>query len=526
MGVNSDDGFRVSVAPGQPDVFGMTLGLFDSGRGAADTLFDFAVTQEGYYPFRLLWWEGSGGANVEWFTVNLFTGEYLLVNGPQSGAVKAYKTAAGRAHVTKMLPANGWAGVEPDQAFEWTLEDGATQVDPGSIKVYLEGEEQGGVTAGKTGGTTTARWQPAEPFEFGATYNGEFVWAEAGGETFTNAFSFTARPMEADDLPAGSFVIEAEMFDYDGGKSKMPPGQGYTGDEYDGLSAVHDVDYHENDNTPDQDNYRKGEDPNVPMEAQTDAGTLDVLRPGFEVTTNYKLGWTSAGEWLNYTRDIPAGVYTFYSANSHETGGTTVGGDLGLVTEGVGTTSQTVAPLASARGPAPAAGGWGNNALVPAKNPDGTPQAFKLPGGTTTLRYTKYNGDFDWFVLAPVTGLTWVINNLNTSVDPETVKVLLDGEDFTGNATVTAGDLQTTVVVDLTGVLEAPAGEHAWQLTFQDDGAPAQTYEYNGTATVAYAELPVAARSEPGSGERSCLWRRGASLGAGRLGASGFGPGS
>ncbi|MCD6338807.1 MAG: hypothetical protein J7M29_05435 [Verrucomicrobia bacterium] len=204
MGVNSDDGFRVSVAPGQPDVFGMTLGLFDGSRGASDTLFDFVVTQEGYYPFRLLWWEGGSGANVEWFTVNLDTGEYVLINGPQAGAIEAFKTAASRAHVSKMLPADGLSGVEAGDTLEWTLEDGATQVDPTSVKVLWEGQEAADVTVSKAGATTAVQWTiPEDAVEKGKykVYSGALVWAEVDGETFTNEFSF----------PIASYLMPGEI---------------------------------------------------------------------------------------------------------------------------------------------------------------------------------------------------------------------------------------------------------------------------------------------------------------------------
>ena len=197
MGVNSDDGFRVSVAPGQPDVFGLTLGLFSSpgGRGAADTLFDFLVTKEGYYPFRLLWWEGGSAASCEWFTVNLDTGEYLLINGPQPGAIEAYRTAAGnRAHVSKMLPANGLPGVEAGQQFEWVIEDGTTTVDPNSVKVIWEGEEQEGVAVSKIGKTTTVQWTlPADAVTPNQIIDatGALVFSESNGEVRTNEFSYT-----------------------------------------------------------------------------------------------------------------------------------------------------------------------------------------------------------------------------------------------------------------------------------------------------------------------------------------------
>ncbi|MCI0536301.1 MAG: hypothetical protein L0Z50_13860, partial [Verrucomicrobiales bacterium] len=89
MVVNSDDGFQVSAGTANnPSAY--VLGQFDAGRGAADTVFYFKVDQPGVYFFRLLWFEGGGGANVEWFTVNA-DGTRALVNGGQTGALKAFR---------------------------------------------------------------------------------------------------------------------------------------------------------------------------------------------------------------------------------------------------------------------------------------------------------------------------------------------------------------------------------------------------------------------------------------------------
>jgi len=94
MVVNSDDGFEVTTGIKSANVADMkflSLGRFDAGRGAADTVFYFTVTQPGVYFFRLLWFEGGGGANVEWFTLNP-NGSRALVNGTQTGSIKAYRT--------------------------------------------------------------------------------------------------------------------------------------------------------------------------------------------------------------------------------------------------------------------------------------------------------------------------------------------------------------------------------------------------------------------------------------------------
>ena len=79
FGVNSDDGFRLTAGTTPQDT-NVMLGFFDGGRGASDTLFDFEVQVSGLYPFRLIWEQGGGGHNVEWFSVAL-DGTRTLING-------------------------------------------------------------------------------------------------------------------------------------------------------------------------------------------------------------------------------------------------------------------------------------------------------------------------------------------------------------------------------------------------------------------------------------------------------------
>jgi hypothetical protein len=81
MGVTSDDGFRVANALSFEEVTSANvLGEFSGGRAAADTVFDFEVTQDGLYPFRLTWEQGAGGANVEWWVFDPDGGGYHPVN--------------------------------------------------------------------------------------------------------------------------------------------------------------------------------------------------------------------------------------------------------------------------------------------------------------------------------------------------------------------------------------------------------------------------------------------------------------
>ena len=93
FGVNSDDGFRLTLATSAFDS-AFTFGEFNGGRGAADTLMDFNVTQAGLYPIRLIYEEGNGGASVELWSVDLLTSlnAYIGINDP--AGVLAYRHVA------------------------------------------------------------------------------------------------------------------------------------------------------------------------------------------------------------------------------------------------------------------------------------------------------------------------------------------------------------------------------------------------------------------------------------------------
>ena len=90
---NSDDGFLVSETHGAGDSRGSTLGVFNGGRGASDTTFGFAVAEPGVYPIRAIWYEGGGGANLEWSSI--VDGERVLINDTSAGGLKAFRSRSG-----------------------------------------------------------------------------------------------------------------------------------------------------------------------------------------------------------------------------------------------------------------------------------------------------------------------------------------------------------------------------------------------------------------------------------------------
>jgi hypothetical protein len=217
----------------------------------------------------------------------------------------------------------------------------------------------------------------------------------------------------------GVFAIEAEDFDYDSGQTKpeasvMP----YLGGAYAGLSAVLGVDY-QNDDDPGNNManglpvYRSGgtlgstaDDPNTgaTMAAEQPGGQNSTNRLEWTMTANYKLGWVGTGNWGNYTRTFPTpakkyNVFAASSADNHAAG--RLAGDVGVVTAGVGTATQTVTKLASYN--APGTGAWSRNSLVPMREADGTLTEVEL-GGKQTIRWNYNGGDAEFLLFIPASG--------------------------------------------------------------------------------------------------------------------------
>jgi hypothetical protein len=94
---NATDGYQVRVGVNPLNAASSTVvGFFDANapagpaRGVANSPFQFYVTKAGIYPFRLLYYQSTGSANLEWFVVNP-DGTRTLINDPdKSDAVPAY----------------------------------------------------------------------------------------------------------------------------------------------------------------------------------------------------------------------------------------------------------------------------------------------------------------------------------------------------------------------------------------------------------------------------------------------------
>ena len=109
MGVTSDDGFQLQIGAANPSdrysTNAFIVESFNGGRGHADSIVTFTVPEAGLYAARLLYFQGSGGASVEWYSFppansssNAFLGEMntgtnaVLINDIADGGIPAYRS--------------------------------------------------------------------------------------------------------------------------------------------------------------------------------------------------------------------------------------------------------------------------------------------------------------------------------------------------------------------------------------------------------------------------------------------------
>jgi hypothetical protein len=93
LGVNSDDGFGIKV--GTPGVTnGLQVAAVNVGKGSADIPVFVGVPKAGLYPIRLVWFNGTGGANLEFFSYDASGNKVPINDSGNPAALKAYYAAA------------------------------------------------------------------------------------------------------------------------------------------------------------------------------------------------------------------------------------------------------------------------------------------------------------------------------------------------------------------------------------------------------------------------------------------------
>jgi hypothetical protein len=87
--INALSAGEVNVTVNPMDMSGV-VGFADVGRGSTDTLYAVNIATPGLYPLRTVYWQGGGGGDCEWFTVNP-DGSKVLLNSTSASALKTYR---------------------------------------------------------------------------------------------------------------------------------------------------------------------------------------------------------------------------------------------------------------------------------------------------------------------------------------------------------------------------------------------------------------------------------------------------
>jgi RHS repeat-associated protein len=244
---------------------------------------------------------------------------------------------------------------------------------------------------------------------------------------------------------SGAFIIEAEDFNFDGGRHKaeadvMP----YAGGAYQGLGGIEGIDFHQTANDTSSDVYRSGEGPGVNVNFVANA---DTHRGDYTLTVNYKLGWNDASEWYNYTRVFPAPARDYHVFARLSSGGQPNAIQFDEVTDGAGTLNQTLKKIGEARGPA--SGDWDTFVHVPVKDDSGALATVNF-AGEKTVRVTILPGsneDLNYFTFAPaeLSGTAQLFEAMGRDLGP----VSAGYHDNFAYGTVALGNNSSVRLVDL-----------------------------------------------------------------------------
>ncbi|MEO1862765.1 MAG: LamG-like jellyroll fold domain-containing protein, partial [Verrucomicrobiia bacterium] len=192
LGVFSDDGFKLSFGPNPKDQLGIIAGQFE-GWGQ-DVIFNIVAEADGLYPVRLLWVEGGGGANVEFFSVD-DKGTKILINDPDNAdAIKAYRTADTAPYISRVAPAAG----ELSRTIEFDFINGDLSVVKSSVKMKFNGEDATVSTSSTDDGVSVV-YDHGDYLPAG-THTVELSYSESGGVDRVRNYSITVPKGRVDIL--------------------------------------------------------------------------------------------------------------------------------------------------------------------------------------------------------------------------------------------------------------------------------------------------------------------------------------
>ncbi len=396
-----------------------------------------AITSVGLQPVDM----GSGAGG---------TGNLLLGNRPSDRTrafdgwldeFRFYKGDADAAFIENIRQAStpvAITGLYPDglRLMEGTntlafVASSANGIDPSGIKVSVNGKDvSSSLVMGGTANSRTVSYTGL-PQDSTLVVNSpinavalNISVTDKGGITTSNIITY-------DCFSPANFTWEAEDYDYaadpifgPGGLFIDNPRYAFeaAGDTYWQREGQPPVDYYDNATGAQADVYRGSFDlaatefsvgtganggPSVGEMLREKVSDAIALNPAVR---DVDVGYFDTGNWMNYTRTYPSGVFNVYTRAAF--GGGTGNATLEQVTSGVGTPVQTTNTLGSFT--LPNTGGWQSYAWIPLRDSSGNLVRLTL-GGVETLRLSARSGgggNNNFLMLAPANTNLPAISNI------------------------------------------------------------------------------------------------------------------
>ncbi len=438
----------------------------------------------------------SAGNPIEWdtdgtsktLTIQSIGGSY---NGNFYFLVPINPNFAPKPTFSHIVPDSSTNVFTPTNLFSFTV-DSVPGIQTSNVVVTINGVTPYGLTYSGTAHTLTGTF----PMQSNVVYNISLTATDADGSSSYSEVVGT--------FGTNNYTWEAEDWDYNSGQFIDNPQV----DAYVGLAGVQGVDA--NNTQGGGTAYRSNDTGDLGNEVTGDAKRAQYIKLG---TNDYDAGWTSGGNWANYTRHYPAGVYNIYMRSASPNGqNDTV--TLSWVTSGVGTPTQTYSKIGQFN--STITGGWQNWNWAPLVDSSGNPVVVTNTGnGVSTIHMAEDNGGFNanFFMLAPVdtqrpsiTGiypngatqfqhtnsLSFTVNS-PVALNSSNVKLTVNGvvrTDFTTGGTATAMTvslpLQLNQAYNVSILVQTPANDSA-SVSFRFDTFSssyytweAEDFDYNG----------------------------------------------
>lgn len=228
-------------------------------------------------------------------------------------------------------------------------------------------------TNGLTFSGTSPNFTVSAPLKTNAVYTAVISVADTNGTAVGSSVSF--------DTLSPVYTWEAPDYDYAGGQFIPDP---IPVDGYLGLSGIQNIDdFYAN--IPPANTYRDSAVTGV--EGNGDSPLRLQYLTNSPAPQAYDIGYFNGGNWLNYTRNFPAGEYNIYvRAADGSTSGALGNVGVSVITNEWGQADQSGTNLGTFN--IPVTGGWQTYTWAPLR--DATGNLVKFNGGTTnTLKMTS-----------------------------------------------------------------------------------------------------------------------------------------